>query len=422
MQPSERLRADNRRRTVRRSSRSKDRRQERGGIDVIRWDGDRPPEPPLRRRGEPEAVTTGHPPVPVEPRTRRSSARRFERLYERDSRSEGIRPRRRGPAGDRRDEEAANLNLAFLDPATSRSPPRAYSRLHGQARCSLGPARLRLAARDRPRFVRHRRRVDRAASRGERSCCTSTPEHLRGAVVPGRVLRARVNSRREHGRPVGHAHATARETYDGYRAPSSSNAWRAKEGRVEVRFRVACVQSPRRRELRAEISAARDLVRRARDGRCRFITTTEVVGCSSDRSMHARRRGEEADHPLPCRLSRLARETGAWILMALAVAATMMNDRLANAHFLLIQRDDRGALRQVQSRCRPTRGERLPANGRSTARRNRRMEQLPGASSAGASARFAFNDRFTGPLPGRAIFLTIRGLSVPTGREHFGHC
>jgi deaminated glutathione amidase len=102
-------------------------------------------------------------------------------------------------------------------------------------------------------------------------------------------------------------------------------------------FTVACVQTNSTREPDANIRAASDLVRRARDQNAEFILLPETVNMiEPKRELMLAKAKLEADDPALAAFRELARETGAWLLAgSLAVRAEGDNEKLANRSFLI---------------------------------------------------------------------------------------
>jgi predicted amidohydrolase len=102
-------------------------------------------------------------------------------------------------------------------------------------------------------------------------------------------------------------------------------------------FTAACVQVTSGREPDANIRAASDLIRRARDQGAEFILLPEIVNMLEPRRELALAKAKsEADDPALAAFQEIARETGAWLLAgSLVVRAEGMSEKLANRSFLL---------------------------------------------------------------------------------------
>ncbi len=102
-----------------------------------------------------------------------------------------------------------------------------------------------------------------------------------------------------------------------------------------MRFRLACVQTCSGDDMARNITAASDLVRKARDGGADLITLPEVVALiQPDRARLLATAPDESDHPALAAFRDLARETGAWILGG-SISVRAGDDRVANRSLLI---------------------------------------------------------------------------------------
>jgi predicted amidohydrolase len=106
---------------------------------------------------------------------------------------------------------------------------------------------------------------------------------------------------------------------------------------VSERFTAACIQLNSAREVAANIVAASELVRRAREKGAELIMTPEVSDMiEPNRALRLEKARREADHPMLAAFRELARETGAWLLLgSIVVRRDDGDERLANRSFLL---------------------------------------------------------------------------------------
>ena len=109
-------------------------------------------------------------------------------------------------------------------------------------------------------------------------------------------------------------------------------------------FRLACVQVNAGDDMPANLAAAADLGRAARDQGAALIGFPENVAFMAPDGVGVRQAAKpEADHPALAAFRDLARELEAWLLVgSLAVATGDADGRVANRTFLV---DDSGAVR-----------------------------------------------------------------------------
>ena len=108
---------------------------------------------------------------------------------------------------------------------------------------------------------------------------------------------------------------------------------------MDARLTVACVQVNAGTEIAANLTAAGDLIRRARDAGAGFITTPENVSMIvQGRDKVLARVRPEAEHPGIPFFADLARETGAWLLAG-SLGVLLDDGRVANRSILF---DDQG--------------------------------------------------------------------------------
>jgi predicted amidohydrolase len=100
-------------------------------------------------------------------------------------------------------------------------------------------------------------------------------------------------------------------------------------------LRAACVQVSAGPEIRPNLTAAGDLVRRARDAGADFIAMPENVGMIvQGRANVLARVKPESEHPGVPFFTGLARETGAWLLVG-SLGILLDDGRVANRSYLI---------------------------------------------------------------------------------------
>jgi len=106
-------------------------------------------------------------------------------------------------------------------------------------------------------------------------------------------------------------------------------------------FTAACVQTTAADDMDANVRAASDLARRARDAGADFILLPENVALMEPRAAVARALAAPAEsHPALAAFRDLAAEVGAWLLVG-SLGIRVGDGRIANRSFLL---DDKGAV------------------------------------------------------------------------------
>ena len=101
------------------------------------------------------------------------------------------------------------------------------------------------------------------------------------------------------------------------------------------RFIAACVQTASGPDMAANLEAAADLVRRARDAGADLIALPENVPLMAPRSTEVRARAAPLEsHPALLRFRALAEEIGAWLLVG-SIAVGAEDGRVANRSVLL---------------------------------------------------------------------------------------
>lgn len=100
-------------------------------------------------------------------------------------------------------------------------------------------------------------------------------------------------------------------------------------------FTAACVQLASDIEPEANVSAAADAIRRARDAGADFVLTPETTDMMEmkRRDAFAKAKGEDA-HPGLAQLRGLAGELGCWLLIG-SLVIRLSDERLANRSFLI---------------------------------------------------------------------------------------
>ena len=99
-------------------------------------------------------------------------------------------------------------------------------------------------------------------------------------------------------------------------------------------LRVACIQSNAKPDLNANLDEAERLVRLARAEGADFIATPEnTSGMFASQAALIAAALPERDHPGISRFAKLARETGAWLLVG-SLSISLDNGKLANRSFL----------------------------------------------------------------------------------------
>jgi len=104
---------------------------------------------------------------------------------------------------------------------------------------------------------------------------------------------------------------------------------------VSRRFTAACVQLASDTEPEANIEAAVEAVRRARDAGADFVLTPETTDMMEMKRPKAFAKAKaEADHPGLARLRALAGELGCWLLIG-SLVIRLSDERLANRSVLI---------------------------------------------------------------------------------------
>ena len=101
-------------------------------------------------------------------------------------------------------------------------------------------------------------------------------------------------------------------------------------------FKAACIQTNSGSDVEANIAAAADLVRKARDAGADLIALPETVNIMApDRAtLKSKSQPEEGNRAL-LGFQDLARETGAWLLVGSLLVDLPGSDKMANRSFLL---------------------------------------------------------------------------------------
>ena len=108
-------------------------------------------------------------------------------------------------------------------------------------------------------------------------------------------------------------------------------------------FKVACIQTNTGVDVAANLAAAGDLGRRARDAGAELIACPETVNIMApDRATLKAGCLPEDGNPALLAFQDLARETGAWVLIGSLLVEVPGSDKMANRSFLL---DEQGAVR-----------------------------------------------------------------------------
>ncbi|MBU6506642.1 MAG: carbon-nitrogen hydrolase family protein [Alphaproteobacteria bacterium] len=101
-------------------------------------------------------------------------------------------------------------------------------------------------------------------------------------------------------------------------------------------FKAACIQMTSGPAIEANVTAASELVRRARDQGAELIMTPEVSDMiEPKRALAADKARPEDQHAMVAAFRDLARETGAWLLLGSAVIRDKNAERLSNRSFLV---------------------------------------------------------------------------------------
>ena len=103
-------------------------------------------------------------------------------------------------------------------------------------------------------------------------------------------------------------------------------------------FRAACLQTNTGDDIAANLLAASDLVRRARDDGADLIALPETVNVmDASRETLLTKVGPEKDNPALDAFQDLARETGAWILVGSLIVRDDGAEKMANRSYLIDQ-------------------------------------------------------------------------------------
>jgi deaminated glutathione amidase len=112
---------------------------------------------------------------------------------------------------------------------------------------------------------------------------------------------------------------------------------------MSVAFKVACIQTNSGADVDANLAAACDHARKARDGGADLIALPETVNImASDRATLKSKCLPEDGNPALLAFQELARETGAWVLIGSLLVEVPGSEKMANRSFLL---DADGAVR-----------------------------------------------------------------------------
>ena len=103
-------------------------------------------------------------------------------------------------------------------------------------------------------------------------------------------------------------------------------------------FRAACIQTNTGDNIAANLLAAGELVRRARDDGADLIALPETVNVmDSSRETLMAKVGPEKDNPALEAFQGLARETGAWVLVGSLIVRDDGAEKMSNRSFLIDQ-------------------------------------------------------------------------------------
>ncbi len=105
---------------------------------------------------------------------------------------------------------------------------------------------------------------------------------------------------------------------------------------MSSKFTAACIQMTSGPAIDANVAAASDLVRRARERGADLIMTPEVSDMiEPKRALALDKARPESEHAMVAAFRDLARETGAWLLLGSAVIRDTNAERLSNRSFLI---------------------------------------------------------------------------------------
>ena len=105
---------------------------------------------------------------------------------------------------------------------------------------------------------------------------------------------------------------------------------------MSARFKAACIQMTSVAAIETNVSAASELVRRAREQGADLIMTPEVSDMiEPKRALAVDKARQEDQNAMVAAFRDLARETGAWLLLGSAVIRDKNAERLSNRSFLI---------------------------------------------------------------------------------------
>ncbi|MDE2230079.1 MAG: carbon-nitrogen hydrolase family protein [Alphaproteobacteria bacterium] len=105
---------------------------------------------------------------------------------------------------------------------------------------------------------------------------------------------------------------------------------------MSARFKAACIQMTSGPAIEANVAAASELVRRARDQGADLIMTPEVSDMiEPKRALALDKARPETEHAMLAAFRELARATGVWLLLGSVVVRDRDAERLSNRSFLI---------------------------------------------------------------------------------------